>query len=165
MRQFRHKRLNITAKKVSEESYIMKSPMFPEKTIPKQLIEHSPEWEEILETCDRCGNDTELEKRNIGYTGTNGEIRLEAAAQAFGYLQGAKYIASKKHFENWNVQNSNSPITKNRAQEVEFKWGTNNKDYNLCWQCQKELLRVIGAFFGYGNQNPKNLYSDNYETK
>jgi hypothetical protein len=163
MIRYKHKKLNLIAKKADgEENYTLLGPTIDNKqTILKDLVEKSDDWELLKEVCHRCGTDVDSQKRKVGYIGNSGEIRMEAAAQAFGYLQGAKHAAGHNHFKNWN-NHDNSSIVKEDAQEIEIKWGCNNKDYTLCLDCQNELLRIIGAFFGYGVQKPTDLYSDNY---
>jgi|AVFP01.1.fsa_nt_gi hypothetical protein len=102
--------------------------------------------------CSRCGGKIDGDRWENGWP-NYGYIHLGFAAQAFGALAGMEHIASREHFEAWSKRHK--AMTKNDAQEVVFEWGAGYKydssdRYRLCYKCQKELLKTIGAFFGYG---------------
>ena len=101
--------------------------------------------------CGRCG---EPANPNDGWENgwpLYGRIHLGFPAQAFGALCGMEFIAERHHFKWWHK--GHPAMTTNGAQEVVFEWGNGNTydstgRYRLCYECQKELLKVIGKFFG-----------------
>jgi hypothetical protein len=94
--------------------------------------------------CGRCG---EVANPTDGWEHgwpLYGEIKIGFPAQAFGALCGMKHIAEPEHFSWWNE--GHPAMIDNSAQSVAFEWDC-DKEWRLCYECQKELLRVIGNFF------------------
>jgi len=73
-----------------------------------------------------------------------GKLDVEFPAQAFGALCGMEHIAKPEHFKFWHE--GHPAMTENGAQHVTFEWDS-KAAWRLCYDCQKELLRTIGAFF------------------
>lgn len=102
----------------------------------------TPESKQVK--CGRCGNVANPTDGWEHEWPLRGKIDIEFPAQAFGALCGMEHIADAHHFAWW--YEGHPAMTKNEAQHVTFKWKHTDK-WRLCYNCQKELLRVIGRFF------------------
>jgi len=105
----------------------------------------------MSKTCGRCGSkEIDTPAWHTGWP-NYGMIELGAASQAFAHLCGEN-IAGQKEFDAWHK--GHPAMVKNEAQEVVFQWGGGYKNistaYRLCYDCQHELLALVGAFFKYG---------------
>lgn len=94
--------------------------------------------------CGRCGNVANPTDHWAHGWPLYGKIKIGFPAQAFGALCGMEHIADDEHWLWW--REGHPAMTTNDAQEVCFEWKHDNP-YRLCYDCQKELLRVIGEFF------------------
>ena len=109
----------------------------------------TPEAQRVA--CSRCG---ECANPSDGWEHSwplYGRLDIGFPSQAFGHLGGCEHIADREHFEWW--REGHPAMTTNEAQEVIFEWGNGYRfdstgRYRLCYDCQKQLLRVIGEFFG-----------------
>lgn len=102
----------------------------------------TPEHEQI--TCGRCGevaNPTDGWEHGWPLFGT---IDIGFPAQAFGALCGMRHIAEDHHFKWWGQ--GHPAMTRNGAQRITFAW-KHDAAWRLCYNCQKELLCLIGQFF------------------
>jgi len=111
----------------------------------KECIE--PEYNTIT-CCSRCGG--KIDDSWWNEWPNYGKIELGFAAQAFGALGGFEHIAGSRV-----PDKPHKAMVQDDAQEVIFQWGAGYKydstdRYRLCYDCQKELLKTIGAFFRYG---------------
>lgn len=97
--------------------------------------------------CVRCGGSVDTKGRWERDWPLYGEITVGFGAQVFACLGGAKNVASKEHFAWW--EEGHPAIKGKNAQEVSFRWGAMKESgVRLCYDCQQELLAVIGRFFG-----------------
>lgn len=95
-----------------------------------------------------------------------GRIELGFPAQAFAFLGGAKHIADSEHFKWWHE--GHPAMIENGAQDVTFEWGNGHQfdstgRFRLCYDCQKELLKTIGAFFGIPDRVAELAKSNDYD--
>jgi hypothetical protein len=109
----------------------------------------TPESERILcSRCDKCANPTDGWENGWPLYG---RLDIGFPAQAFGHLGRCNHCADAEHFEWW--REGHPAMTVNEAQAVTFEWGNGHQydsrgRYRLCYDCQKELLHVLGDFFG-----------------
>lgn len=80
-----------------------------------------------------------------------GHLEVGFPAQAFGALCGMGHVAAPEHFQWW--AEGHPALIENGAQEIIFEWGTgyhfdSKGRFRLCYICQKELLKMLGQFFG-----------------
>jgi hypothetical protein len=94
------------------------------------------------EACSRCGS--LLHGWEDGWP-NHGVIDLGASSQAFAALRGRPNVAEDSDFAWW--RHGHPAMTVNEAQRVKFEW-RDGAAYHLCFRCQRELLRIVGAFFG-----------------
>jgi hypothetical protein len=97
----------------------------------------------LRQCCGRCG-------REIGHSWEcgwplHGMLDLGFPAQSFAALRGSFACADESDFAWW--KKGHPAMQKNEAQHVIFSWSREH-DWRLCYDCQRALLTVIGAFFG-----------------
>ena len=73
-----------------------------------------------------------------------GNMSIGFPAQIFAALCGTP-IADEEHFELWREKHP--AFIEHYAQSVKIEWGS-DKPYRLCYDCQQQLLGIIGEFFG-----------------
>lgn len=109
----------------------------------------TPKEKQVL--CSRCGKVANPDDSWIHDWPLYGRIEVGFPSQAFAALGGAKHIADREHFIWW--RRGHPALITNEAQEICFLWGNGYKydsrgRYRLCYDCQRELLNMLGRFFG-----------------
>lgn len=103
----------------------------------------TPEKDQVM--CGRCGDVVNPDDGWEHRWPLHGTIDIGFPAQVFGALCGMSHVAEAHHFLWWGE--GHPAMTKNAAQRVVFEWSQETQ-WRLCYDCQKELLCVIGEFFG-----------------
>ncbi len=93
--------------------------------------------------CGRCGDAIRQGWENDWPL--HGTIDLGSPSQAFAKLRGRTGCADASDFEWWSK--GHPAMEKNDAQRVTFKWDCKSS-WRLCYDCQMELLALVGKFLG-----------------
>lgn len=95
--------------------------------------------------CGRCGR--AITHGSWEDDCNNGSIEMERSSQAFNPLTDGKSACATEREFNWWRSIGHPALRENGAQTVRFEWGY-KETYQLCHQCQDDLFRAVGRFFG-----------------
>ena len=103
-----------------------------------------------LTRCNRCEKDVDKGGWHNGWP-NYGRIQLGFAAQASAVMMGIGTATSEAVKASAITHDA---VVDSKGQEVTIEWGAgyiydSKARYRLCYNCQKELLKTVGAFFKF----------------